>query len=255
MRELVTWLFHPTVVDDDLADATDWFQRACGRRGIRWEEEWDLDKLKPGYPVNYSIFVIMGDVVIDALAPSLITLPSGKDPGYPKGNGLVDLAWYVDDIQMVADEVREGGIELYDQDGSAVVGRVPEANNAPDCYILWTRPKNTGLPHELYELGAQYKEKYANGDPRLDLIGPCRHRVSKILSASSVASTTPSSRATPTAQSTFSPTFWVVRGASPTTLLHRRVEVGYRRVGNSIMTLQSGSLGVEWTFTEENNHG
>ncbi|MCG2624116.1 VOC family protein [Arthrobacter sp. I2-34] len=166
----VPMMFHPTLVVDDLPQATEWFQRVFGRRGVRWEEKYDFSKLKGDYPKEYSIFIHLGDVVVDVLSPKLLALPEGKKAPYPEGQGLTDIAWYTEDARALASYFTARGIRVRDQNGSLVEnGDLPVSNLADDCYILWTLPEDTGLTYEFLEMGEQHREFYSLvGDPRLN---------------------------------------------------------------------------------------
>lgn len=166
----VPMMFHPTLLTEDLAEAAEWFQRIFGRRGVRWEEKYDFSKLKGDYPKEYSIFIHLGDVVLDVLSPSLLQLPEGRENIYPQGQGLNDIAWYAEDARQMARYLVNHGIRVRDQEGRLVEdGNLPVSNVADDMYILWTEPEDTGLTYEFLEMGHQHREFYSRaGDPRLD---------------------------------------------------------------------------------------
>ena len=135
-------MFHPTLVVDDLDEAAAWFQKVFGRTEVRWEEKWDLSLLNPDYPINYSYFFVIGDVSLDVLAPSLLVLPGDREAMYPKGQGLVDIAWYADDIEDVARRLERHGFRTRDQEGNVIRdGRVPESNLVADCPMIWSLPE------------------------------------------------------------------------------------------------------------------
>lgn len=169
MPSQVPMMFHPTLVVDDLEEAAEWFQRVFGRRGVRWVEKYDFSKLKGDYPKEYSIFVHLGEVVVDVLSPKLLGLPDGKQSFYPSGEGLTDIAWYADDARAVARHLVANGVRVRDQGGDLVAdGDLPVSNLAEDCYILWTLPEDTGLTYEFLEMGPQHRDFYSRaGDPRL----------------------------------------------------------------------------------------
>ena len=64
-------LFHPTLLTTDTREATAaWFERVFGRTAI-WQE--DLFKDQPrrdGYSIDYSIFIPIQDVWLDAIDPA-----------------------------------------------------------------------------------------------------------------------------------------------------------------------------------------
>ena len=162
-------MFHPTLVVDDLDEAAAWFQKVFGRTEVRWEEKWDLSLLNPDYPINYSYFFVIGDVSLDVLAPSLLVLPGDREAMYPKGQGLVDIAWYADGIEDVARRLERHGFRTRDQEGNVIRdGRVPQSNLVADCPMIWSLPEDTGLTYEYYHMAARHRPKYSQrADPRL----------------------------------------------------------------------------------------
>jgi catechol 2,3-dioxygenase-like lactoylglutathione lyase family enzyme len=155
-------MFHPTLVVEDLEETSQWFGRVFGRKEVRWEEKWDLSLLNPTYPVNYSYFFVMGDVAIDALCPRLLVLPGGRTAIYPAGEGLVDIAWYDDDVSGIARILEKNGFRTRDQEGVIIHdGDVPPANTVWDCPMIWTLPEDSGLTYEFYHLAERHRARYA----------------------------------------------------------------------------------------------
>lgn len=162
-------MFHPTLLVDDLEETAAWFRKVFGRTEVRWEEKWDLSLLNPDYPINYSYFFVIGDVSLDVLAPSLLVLPGDRMAVYPKGQGLVDMAWYTDDVEGLARRLEEHGFRTRDQEGNVIRGgRVPESNLVADCPMIWSLPEDTGLTYEYYQMAERHRPKYSErADPRL----------------------------------------------------------------------------------------
>jgi catechol 2,3-dioxygenase-like lactoylglutathione lyase family enzyme len=162
-------MFHPTLIVDDLEEAARWFRKVFGRTEVRWEEKWDLSLLNPDYPINYSYFFVIGDVSLDVLAPSLLVLPGDRKAVYPHGQGLVDIAWYTDDIEHLARQLERNGFRTRDQEGNLIHdGIVPDSSLVADCPMIWSLPEDTGLTYEYYHLAERHRPKYARrADPRL----------------------------------------------------------------------------------------
>jgi catechol 2,3-dioxygenase-like lactoylglutathione lyase family enzyme len=168
---VVSMLFHPTLLVDDLEQAKQWFSKAFGRRGIRWEEKWDFSKMDKSYPVNYSVFIQMGDVMVDVLQPSLLKLPGDAKAPYPHGEGLTDMAFHTNDACRLARTLEHESIRTRDQTGLTIVdGQVPvhRLTLAGDCYTIWTLPEDSGFTYEFMDIGEGNKPFYSEtGDPRL----------------------------------------------------------------------------------------
>ncbi|GAA4686087.1 VOC family protein [Frondihabitans cladoniiphilus] len=163
-------MFHPTLIVDDLEEASAWFSRVFGRKPVRWEEKWDISLLNPTYPINYSYFFVLGDVSLDVLSPSLLVLPGDRAAVYPKGEGLSDMAWFTDGIEDVSQDLESNGFRTRDQEGTIIHdGAVPESNLVADCPMIWSLPDDTGLTYEFYTMGRRHWPKYSLlADPRLD---------------------------------------------------------------------------------------
>jgi catechol 2,3-dioxygenase-like lactoylglutathione lyase family enzyme len=170
MFEPFPMMFHPTLLVDDLDRTTRWFERVFGRREVRWGEKWNLEWLNPSYPIDYSYFFVVGDVSIDALCPSLLTLADGSPAVYPEGQGLADIAWFVDDIEDVSRALERAGFRTRDQRGNVIRdGDIPESGLVADCPMIWTLPDDTGLTYEFYRMARRHWPKYSlRADPRLD---------------------------------------------------------------------------------------
>lgn len=163
-------MFHPTLLVDDLIETTNWFGRVFGRREVRWGEKWNLEWLNPSYPIDYSYFFVLGDVSVDALCPKLLTLADGSPAVYPSGQGLADIAWFVDDIEDISRALEQNGFRTRDQRGSVIQdGVIPESGLVADCPMIWTFPEDTGLTYEFYRMAPRHWPKYSlRADPRLD---------------------------------------------------------------------------------------
>lgn len=165
----ITMMFHPTLVVDDLDEANDWFEKVFGGVGVKWEEKWDITRLNPAYPINYSTFFHLGQVVLDVLCPGRLTLPNGNAAPYPKGQGLIDIAWHTPDVAALALRLQKLGVRCRDQNGEVVSdGQVPVSNLTSDVFTIWTNVEHTGLVNEFMEIGEAHLPYYSEkGDPRL----------------------------------------------------------------------------------------
>jgi catechol 2,3-dioxygenase-like lactoylglutathione lyase family enzyme len=162
-------MFHPTLVVDNLDESAEWFRRVFCRTEVRWEDKWNIEWLNPSYPINYSYFFVLGDVSLDVLCPSLLVLPGDRKAIYPKGEGLVDIAWFTDHIEEVSALLERHGFRTRDQEGQLIhEGKVPESSLVADCPMIWTLPQDTGLTYEFYRMAPRHWPKYSmKADPRL----------------------------------------------------------------------------------------
>lgn len=161
------WMFHPTHIVADLEEAAEWFRKVFGRGKVTWGERWDLSKLSPDYPVDYSFWVLIGDVVHDVLCPSLYRVDSDAVP-YGVGSGLSGISWWVEDSTNFATAMEKKGITLIDQAGRRVAGGQFARSLLTDEFTLMSMiTKEAGFPHTFSEILGASRQGFAKVDKRL----------------------------------------------------------------------------------------
>lgn len=164
-------MFHPTLAVPDLEEARSWFERVFHRPSVRWEERYDLTKINTDYPVNYSFFVHIADVVMDALCPALFRSGalSAQDRYRNVTQGMTGLGWWTNDVGHVVDRLSAMGIRCHDQANQPITGGRPAPSAmAPDIFLAFTMPEDAGFRYEFFELGERHRAFYSvKGDPRL----------------------------------------------------------------------------------------
>lgn len=167
----VPMMFHPTLAVPDLEAARTWFERVFQRPSVRWEERYDLNKINTDYPVNYSFFVHVADVIVDALCPTLFTAGSHAAQERYRGitQGMSGLGWWTNDVSGVVDRLAASGIRCHDQTNKVITGGRPAPSSmAPDIFLAFTMPEDVGFRYEFFELGERHRSFYSiKGDPRL----------------------------------------------------------------------------------------
>jgi catechol 2,3-dioxygenase-like lactoylglutathione lyase family enzyme len=171
MNDLVKMVFHPTIAVGDLEEARTWFRRLFLREDVRWEDRYDLSLLNNDYPQNYSFFMNVADVVLDALSPAMHAQGALKGQDRFKGitEGMIGIGWYTDDMMGLIQQLRKKGIHCHDQQSRELFGDVPPASAmAPDVLLAFTDPAMTGFRYEFFQLGERHRPYYSQkGDPRL----------------------------------------------------------------------------------------
>jgi catechol 2,3-dioxygenase-like lactoylglutathione lyase family enzyme len=161
----IEMMFHPTltVPDPGLEQAEKWFEKTFGRKGVRWEEKYDFSKINSDYPVNYSFFIHLADVVLDVLY-----LPLSPRPDVVVRHPLDFVAWYTDNAVEAAEHVRSLGVRCWDLKGPMDSRRLSPSLLADDILFFFTEPEDTGICWEVFEMGEAHRETYSvKGDPRL----------------------------------------------------------------------------------------
>jgi catechol 2,3-dioxygenase-like lactoylglutathione lyase family enzyme len=163
----VPLMFHPTHIVNDLEEAGAWFQRVFGRGRITWGERWDLSKLPSEYPVDYSFWVMIGDVVHDVLCPSLYIVDSDAVP-YGDGGGLAGISWWVEDSSGFASAMEKAGVTLVDQANQRVTGgRFAKSLLTDEFTLMSMKSDEVGFPHTFSEILGYSREGFARVDHRL----------------------------------------------------------------------------------------
>ncbi|KPM54363.1 hypothetical protein CcI49_20225 [Frankia sp. CcI49] len=169
--QVVRRMFHPTFAVVDLEAARAWYRAVFSRPDVRWADRYDISMLDVDYPKDYSFFMVVGDVVLDALCPSMHAQGrlSGQDRYDLADQRPIGLGWYVDDAVAAAAHLAGHGIRTHDQLGRRVEGgHVPVSAMAPDILLFFSEPADTGLRYEFFQLADRYVEYYSRkGDPRL----------------------------------------------------------------------------------------
>lgn len=167
----IPMMFHPTLAVPDLEEARDWFYRVFNRTSVRWEERYDLAKINSDYPLNYSFFVHVADVIVDALCPALYATGamSSQSRYHSVTQGMTGLGWWTNDVGAVVDRLTSHDVRCHDQKGGPLTsGRPAPSAMAPDIFIAFTVPEDAGFRYEFFELGQRHRDYYSiKGDPRL----------------------------------------------------------------------------------------
>ncbi len=145
----VTMMYHPSHHVPDLAEAEAWFERVFGRRSMPLASMARDAPPRSGYPVDYSTFTLIGDVLFDTIDPKRYVLrgvqryPTVDEP-HLKGFG-----WYVDGIADAYRELRRYGIELVSQLDERAVGDDPPTAAGSSMPLYFTVPADVGLRYEF----------------------------------------------------------------------------------------------------------
>jgi catechol 2,3-dioxygenase-like lactoylglutathione lyase family enzyme len=122
MSTLRSPLFHIAHVVDRLDDALDCHRRLF-RRPVLDGGYWEIVR-------RHAIFTSVGGIWIEAMTPDR------RGGGLRKfvdrfGSRLHSLAWYVEGIDEIADELHRRGVRFYDTDGAIIKGVVPRHGPMP----------------------------------------------------------------------------------------------------------------------------
>lgn len=167
----VTMMFHPTYSVVDLEAAREWYRAVFSRPDVRWGERYDFSMLAVDYPKDYSFFMFVGDVVLDALCPTMHA--TGKlayqDRYDPSAQRPIGMGWYTDDAVATARHLASFGFRAHDQLNRLVTDDVvPVSAMADDILLFFTDPADAGMRYEFFQLGERYVPFYSQkGDPRL----------------------------------------------------------------------------------------
>ncbi|MGQ7859976.1 hypothetical protein ACUN0G_11825 [Pseudomonas sp. 32A] len=161
------WMFHPTQLVDDLEHAAAWFQKVFGRDRVTWAQRWDLSKLSPEYPVDYSFWIMIGEVVHDVICPALYKVEGDAVP-WGEYAGLSGISWWVRDSSGFATAMESHGLTLIDQAGQSIKnGRFARSLLTDEFTLMSMSAEEVGFPHTFSEILGQSKARFAQVDHRL----------------------------------------------------------------------------------------
>ncbi|MBD1600548.1 VOC family protein [Pseudomonas typographi] len=161
------WMFHPTQLVDDLEQAGEWFQRVFGRHRVTWAERWDLSQLSPEYPVDYSFWIMIGEVVHDVICPALYKVDGDAVP-WGEHSGLSGISWWVKNSSAFAAAIEAKGLTLIDQAGQPVRGgRFARSLLTDEFTLMSMKADEAGFPHTFSEILGASKDRFAHVDHRL----------------------------------------------------------------------------------------
>ncbi len=150
MAYAVKYLFHPTHWVPDLDEATRFFGQVFGRHSQSMTEFLQLEErdMVAGYPIDYSTFTPIAEVLFDCVDPSL-HLVDGKAP-YPAVSKphLGGIGWFVDGIEDLWVELRRRKIRGTDQARKEPEGEGPPLDISATP-IIFTLASDTGLSYEF----------------------------------------------------------------------------------------------------------
>jgi catechol 2,3-dioxygenase-like lactoylglutathione lyase family enzyme len=156
-------LYHSTHWVPDLPEATRFFRDAFGRDSRLLSEYLGSGRreIVPGYPRDYATFTPIAEVQVECVDPSLLVIDGVQPHERVTEPHLGELAWFVDGIEDLWDELRRRNIRGMDQQNlTPEGGAVPrDISSTP---IIFTVPDDTGLS---YEFCVYMPRRDPRGDP------------------------------------------------------------------------------------------
>jgi catechol 2,3-dioxygenase-like lactoylglutathione lyase family enzyme len=163
-RELATFMFHPSLLIRDRAEAERFFERAFGVPSVYQRVIMTDNRLEYNndYPTDYSIYTWVADVWFDALQPDLYRI-EGRENADPSYGRLVEIGWFVDDLAASIEACERAGVRVLNQhDAIVTTANVSEAASAAsnDIALFWMHPADTGLSLELCYMTPTFGGKF-----------------------------------------------------------------------------------------------
>ena len=145
----VTMMYHPSHHVPDLAEAEAWFERVFARPSTPLAAMTRGAPPRSGYPVDYSTFTFIGDVLFDTIDPKrYVLLDVQRYPTVDQPH-LKGFSWYVDGIAEAYRELRRHGIQMVSQLDEIADGDDPPTAAGSSMPLYFTVPANAGLRYEF----------------------------------------------------------------------------------------------------------
>jgi catechol 2,3-dioxygenase-like lactoylglutathione lyase family enzyme len=161
-------LYHSTHWVPDLSEATRFFRNAFGRESKVLSEYLGGGgrEIVPGFPRDYATFTPIAEVQVECIDPTLLLIDGVQPHERVTEPHLGELAWFVDGIEDLWDELRRRDIRGMDQRNVMPEGgAVPrDVSSTP---IIFTAPDDTGLG---YEFCVYMPRRDPRGDPPVSAV-------------------------------------------------------------------------------------
>jgi catechol 2,3-dioxygenase-like lactoylglutathione lyase family enzyme len=145
-------MYHPSHRVPDLDQAEKFFGEVFGRSTVSLDTVQRLRGAPPvpGYPNDYSFFLLIGDVWHDCIDPSRYVIDGEQRYASVTEGSLSGFGWGVEGIEGIWREMRRHGIRGTDQRNvPADTDDVPVASFSPSP-LFYTVADDTGLRYEVY---------------------------------------------------------------------------------------------------------
>jgi catechol 2,3-dioxygenase-like lactoylglutathione lyase family enzyme len=145
----VTMLYHPSHHVPDLAEAEAFFERVFARPSTPLASMTRGAPTRDGYPVDYSTFTFIGDVLFDTIDPKRYVLLGVQRYQTVDRPHLKGFGWYVDGIAETYREFRRHGFEIVSQLDEIATGDDPPTAAGSPMPLYFTVPADAGLRYEF----------------------------------------------------------------------------------------------------------
>ncbi len=148
----VKFSFHPTFHVPTLEEAEEFFDRAFGYPSVLMQTIPDDKPIEVGHLRGYSKMVMIRDVLIDYVCPSLHRVKGKQVFADVAKPVLLNIGWYSDDITATFRALRAAGVPLVDQLGQPAEGDEPPTPNQGGAIKMFFTPADqVGLRYQFME--------------------------------------------------------------------------------------------------------
>lgn len=139
----VKMMFHPSHHVTDLAETEAWFMRVFGRPSTSHESLHSNGPRRPGFPIDYSTFTPISDVLMDSVDPKRYVIHGVQMYQSVDEPHLKNLGWYVEGMPELYRALKRHGYGVHNQLEQLVEEHDPKA------VVLFTVPGETGMRHQF----------------------------------------------------------------------------------------------------------
>ncbi len=155
----VTAMNHPSHHVPELSEAEAWFKRVFARESIAFQAILGSQPVRVDWPLDYSIFTLISDVLIDSIDPKRYVVAGVQQYPTVTQPHLKDFGWYVDGLVDAYRAVRAQGFRVTNTLFELQEGDEPTGPNPPAPFF--TLREDAGLRYHFHSA-----THVLPGDPR-----------------------------------------------------------------------------------------
>jgi len=144
----VTMMYHPSHHVPDLAEAESWFERVFGRSSTRLAPT--NAPPRPDYPLDYSTFTSISDVLFDTIDPKRYVLLGVQRYATVEQPHLKAFGWYFEGMAEVYRALKRHGIGVTSQLDELAEGDDPPTAAGAPMPLFFSLPEDAGLHYEFF---------------------------------------------------------------------------------------------------------
>jgi hypothetical protein len=145
-----TMMYHPSHHVPDLGEAESWFERVFGRSSTRLAPTTRDAPPRSDYPLDYSTFTSISDVMFDTIDPKRYVLLGVQRYATVEQPHLKAFGWYFEGMAELYRALKRHGIRVTSQLDELADGEDPPTAAGSPMLLYFSLPEDAGLRYEFF---------------------------------------------------------------------------------------------------------